>query len=1042
MLSKMMRKGLRGTTVQVGRLAHARVVAAVPVTVKARAGSSLSADPGVAGGANAIYLESLYTQWKANSGSLSPAWSTYFEAMEAGKAADLPAKGSALRAASFDAKLASAASTGAVAGVQDSGLSVRVDKLVRAYQVRGHEIANLDPLSLHEWRRDCPSGPPELDPSFYGFSAAELDSPAPTSRECNYTTGNITLRELLAKLKATYASTVGVEYMHMGDAKKLEWIQSRVERPDFVPSSKEALITAYKELLKADTFEEFLSNKYKTTKRFGSDGAESSVSGVNMCVQKAVDLGVKEVIIGMPHRGRLNVLTNVVGKPLVQMFAEFKGTHYDFDRIMEEMTSEDWSSAGDVKYHLGTHQTKQLANGKSVVMTLECNPSHLETVCPVTLGRTKAKQYYAGNTQQQRTEIMPILFHGDASFSGQGVNYETMQLAHVADFDVGGTIHVVINNQVGFTTDPIDDRSTLYCTDLGKAFNVPILHANADDPMAVNAAFELAAEWRQAWNTDIVIDVIGYRRYGHNETDAPEYTQPNLYKVIAKHPRAEKRLYDRIIAEGAATAAELDALKAAIWEEHEKCFVAADDWKEETDWLATKWQGMATPTDKAESDATGLEHELLTKIGMRLCEVPDGFSLHPGLKRQLKKKREDIEGGLTIDWGTAEAMAYGSLLLEGNHVRITGQDVQRGTFAHRHCVIKDQKTGADHCFLNNLNLGPQETFIARNSVLSEYAVLGFETGYSYERPNQLIIWEAQFGDFANTAQVMFDQFIAAGEHKWFQQSGLTMLLPHGYMGQGAEHSSCRMERYLQMCDDDEDDIPSFHEGMSFVQSQKANWVVANVSTPANFFHIIRRQLHRNFRKPLVIASPKNLFRLKECVSPLSDFEPGSRFNRVIMEQDPDILANRDKVERIIFCSGKLVYELEKEREKQGRKDVAIVTLEQISPFPFDRVKECLDMFPNLDYGDGVHPGQIVWCQEEPKNMGAYQYVRPRFVTTARETKDKDLVIRYVGRRAAASPATGLPKLHNAEQDAVLQEAVGGGGGWDQARPTAFLGFQT
>jgi len=759
-------------------------------------------------------------------------------------------------------------------------------------------------------------------------------------------------------------------------------------------------------------------------------------------------LGVNECVIGMPHRGRLNVLTNVLNKPLTQIFAEFAGTHYEFDRVLGELDEKDWSSAGDVKYHLGTSQLVPLSNGKSVKMTLEANPSHLETVNPVTLGRTRAKQFWLGNHEETRKSIMPVLFHGDASFAGQGVVYETMQLAHVQEFDVGGTIHIVINNQVGFTTDPQDDRSTLYCSDIGKAFNVPIYHCNGDDPMAVTKAFELAAEWRQTFQTDVIVDVICFRRFGHNETDAPEYTQPLLYKEIAKHPRTETVFHSKLVEQQLATGAELDAIKAEMWKSHEDAFVASESYKEEPiDWQASSWEGLATPNDPPKSVNSGVDVAMLRKIGEKLVEVPEGFKAHRGLTRQLAAKKADMEQGTSIDWGTAEALAWGTLLLEGKPVRITGQDVQRGTFAHRHCVIKDQVNGSDHCFLNNL--GPdQALFTARNSILSEYGVLGFELGFSYENPHALNIWEAQFGDFANTAQVIIDQFLSSGEHKWMQRTGLVMLLPHGYMGQGAEHSSCRLERILQLCDDDEDDIPSnFNKDWSIGQSLKSNMVVANITTPSNYFHALRRQLNRNFRKPLVVASPKNLFRLKECVSPLADFGVGSRFSRLIDERDAEISENPDQVDRLVFCSGKLYYELVAERKKLGLTNVAIVTIEQIAPFPFDRVNKVMSKYTNVEHGNGIHPGNVIWCQEEPKNMGCWSYVRPRFVTIAREGQEKDLVMRYVGRRAAASPATGLPRLHLAEQEAIMQEALVGHDSqkfniFEGERPNPLLGHQT
>merc|ERR1719375_1309753 len=546
------------------------------------------------------------------------------------------------------------------------------------------------------------------------------------------------------------------------------------------------------------------------------------------------------------------------------MFAEFKGTHYDFDKLMDLTEATDWAFAGDVKYHLGTSNYRDFANGKQAKDTLECNPSHLETVGPVTLGRTRAKQYYAGNGKAQQSEILPVIFHGDASFAGQGVCYESMQLAHVQEFDTGGTIHVVVNNQVGFTTDPIDDRSTLYCSDIGKGFGLPIFHVNADDPIAVTRVFELAAEWRQTFQSDVIIDVVCYRRYGHNESLNPDYTQPVLYQRIAKHPRAETIYAEKLISSGIATKQELEAISQRIWNHHEESFAAADGYTEDSvDWVATKWEGYAKPFDDSRADPTGVDLELLKKIGHRMFSFPEGFNPYPRLKKQLEAKIKDLDNG-SLDWGTAELLAWGSLLLEGTHVRITGQDVQPGTFAHRHCVATDQKTGEKLCFLNNLNCGPQEQYIARNSILAEYAVLGFELGYSYENPNALNIWEAQFGDFANTAQVMIDQFICAGEHKWYQQSGLVMLLPHGYEGQGAEHSSARIERFLQLTDDDEDDIPDFKKDFGRNQIQKANWQVVNVTTPANVFHMFRRQVHRNFRKPLVVASTKSLFRHKLC----------------------------------------------------------------------------------------------------------------------------------------------------------------------------------
>jgi 2-oxoglutarate dehydrogenase E1 component len=987
----------------------------------------------VVSGSNALYLESLYRQWKASPASVSSEWVKYFESVEGGSSAVMPKTTGALTTAA-----GTSLGRPAIGSASHGG---GLQNLIRAYQKRGHEIANLDPLGLHEWRAIFGGKLDELDPKFHGFTEADMNKPMEVS--FHGLPANATLQQIVDELKKTYSSTAGFEYTHINDYAKVDWVRSKVEDPSFLPTDKEKLMRIYTKLCEVDTFEKFLTTKFKTTKRFGIDGGEAAVSGVDAAISRAVELGVTDVVIGMPHRGRLNILTNVVGKSLTQIFAEFKGTHYDFDAIMEHINHDDWSFSGDVKYHLGTNNKRAFPNGKEASITLECNPSHLETVNTVTLGRLRAKQYYAGNQPVQQSQMLPILFHGDASFAGQGVVYETMQMAHVKDFDVGGTIHVVVNNQVGFTTDPIDDRSTLYCSDIGKGFNIPIFHCNADDPIAVARTFELAAEYRQEFNTDVIVDVICYRRYGHNESLNPDYTQPVLYQRIAKHPRAESIYAEKLISTGIATQDEIEAIKQGIWKHHEDCFSASDHWKEDVDWFATRWEGFVKPYDSSKADPTGVDTELLKKITTKMFTAPEGFALYPRLKRQLQQKEKDVAAD-SIDWGTAELLAWGSLLLEGTHVRITGQDVQPGTFAHRHCVATDQVTGAKHCFLNDLDLGPQERLVARNSILAEYAVLGFELGYSYENPNALNIWEAQFGDFANTAQVIIDQFVSAGEHKWLQQSGLVMLLPHGFEGQGAEHSSGRLERFLQSSDDDEDDIPNFAKDFGRNQTQKANWQIMNVTTPANLFHAYRRQIHRNFRKPLVIFSTKSLFRHKMCKSTLAELGPSSHFWRLIGERDAEILANPDKVDRLIFCTGKIYYELAAEREALGLKNVAIVTVEQIAPFPFDRVKEQLQLYKNVPLGDGVAPGNIIWCQEEPKNMGAWFYVRPRLVTVLREGLDKDVVIRYVGRRSAASPATGYAKLHAAEQSTVVTESlVGDSPSPDGAhRPTGLLGHMT
>lgn len=756
-------------------------------------------------------------------------------------------------------------------------------------------------------------------------------------------------------------------------------------------------------------------------------------------------MGCEEFVFGMPHRGRLNVLVNIVGKPMVEMLAKFIGTAYDVDSKVSELSADDWSSAGDVKYHLGT-SCKRDYGDKQVTLTIEANPSHLETVNPITIGRARAKQYYLGNTEESKRRVMPILMHGDAAFAGQGIVYETMQLAHVDDFSVGGTVHVVVNNQVGFTTDPRFSRSTQYCSDIGKAFNIPIFHCNADDTVSVVRAFEMAAEWRQEMGEDVIIDLICYRRFGHNESDNPDFTQPLLYQAINKHERSERIFAQKLVSDGTAMQPELDHIRESQWKQYSEDFDAAKDYKppKDSEWVATKWEGIRSPNSLAAIRPTGIDEGLLRRIGMRLCDVPDDVTVHRNLLRILKAKRERVEEGTGLDWGTAEALAFGSMLLEGTHVRITGQDVQRGTFSHRHATVIDQKTNAPYTFLNHLNLGPQESLVVRNSILAEYAVLGYELGYSYENPNALVIWEAQFGDFANTAQVIVDQFLSAGEHKWMQQSSLVMLLPHGYEGQGAEHSSCRIERYLQLCDDDEDNIPVVDGEDANSHIQKTNMQVMNLSTPANYFHALRAQMQRDFRKPLIIAAPKSLLRLRACTSSLEDMGPRSKFQRLIAERDAEIAKNPDKVERLIFCSGKIYFELAAERQKLGLTNVAICTVEMIAPFPFEEVREQLQKYKNVPRGDGVHPGGILWCQEEPKNMGCWSYIKPRVVCCAREGLGWDLVLRYVGRRAAAAPATGIAAMHAAEQQAIISNALTGkvdDGMEDASRPSPLLGHQ-
>lgn len=960
--------------------------------------------------------------------SVHASWASYFTNLEAGiepeKAFTVPG------ASSVNVKSSNAAAASTPVVSDSLGLSY----LINAYQVRGHEMAKLDPLGMHKYRSEA--GPPELDFRYHGFKESDLD------RQLNLlgnTSGgntgfldilgsrpNITLRQVINNLQKTYCSSLGVEYMHMGSRDKCNWIRSQVETPKWMMFSKEKRIHIYERLCFADQFEKFLGNKFNTAKRFGLEGGESVIAGLKCMVDRGSELGIESFAFGMPHRGRLNVLANVMRKPMPQIFKEFQGTHYDLDEYMKH----DWSSAGDVKYHLGTSMDRSYPDGRRVHLSLVANPSHLEAVNPVVIGKIRAKQFFSGNREEDKLKHMPVLLHGDAAFAGQGVVYETMQMSRVPDYAVGGTIHVIVNNQVGFTTDPVNGRSTMYCSDLGKAFNIPIFHCNGDDPLAVVTAFEMAVEWRQQFNEDCIIDMICYRRYGHNELDQPMYTQPQLYAKINKHPDTLNVYEKQLIAENTCTQKELDEIKAMVNKTLESEFAAAKDWvTPPSDWLSSKWSGFLSPRQRSRVRETGLDIPKLKDIGIKMSTIPPTLKVHKQLEKIFAARRDTIEKGEGIDWATAEALAFGSLLLEGNHVRLSGQDVQRGTFSHRHAVLIDQKTGETYTPLNHLAkhssptvslsktaLGPeiQGEFTARNSILSEFGVLGFEMGYSLENPNTLIMWEAQFGDFVNGAQIMIDQFISAGEDKWLRQSGLTLLLPHGYMGQGAEHSSCRVERFLQQVDEDPDIVPEMLENKR-MQIQMHNWQVVNCSTPANYYHALRRQVHRDFRKPLILVTPKNLLREKKCTSKLEDMGPHTKFKRVYREVDPAIQNNPDKVRRVVYCTGKIFYELLEEREKRNITDIAIIRVEQLAPFPWDKVAEEAAHYKNAE---------LLWCQEEPKNMGAWSFVQPRIATATRTINNREQRPKYAGRPPAAATATGLGgRAHTAEQNLVINAAL-------------------
>ncbi|HXI88055.1 MAG TPA: 2-oxoglutarate dehydrogenase E1 component, partial [Parvularculaceae bacterium] len=864
--------------------------------------------------------------------------------------------------------------------------SIHALMLIRAYRVRGHLIADLDPLGL----TDKPVHS-ELDPKNYGFSETDMDRSIFIDGVLGLKTA--TMREILAILHRTYCGTFAIEFMHMSDPDQKAWLQARIEGPDkdisFTPEGKQAIL---KKLIEAEGFENFLNTKYTGTKRFGIDGAEAIVPALEQIIKRGGALGVKEIVIGMPHRGRLNILAAVMGKPYHHIFHEFQGG---------SVTPEDVGGSGDVKYHLGASSDREF-DGNRVHLSLTANPSHLEAVDPVVLGKARSKQdrIESGEIEAARTHVLPLLLHGDAAFAGQGIVAECLELSGLRGYRTGGCIHFIVNNQIGFTTSPKFARSSPYPSDIAKGVAAPIFHVNGDDPEAVVYAAKVAAEYRQKFGADVVIDMFCYRRFGHNEGDEPSFTQPLMYKTIRAHKTTREIYAARLVGEGTI---------ADSWESEERQafrnflndeFETASAFKpNKADWLDGQWSGFVPPIDDDRRGDTAVDLESLKRIGETITSYPPEFKVHKTLARVLEQKRETIEKGADIDWATGEALAFGALLLDGFGVRLSGQDSRRGTFSQRHSVFIDQETEETYTPLQNLE-DAKATFEVHDSNLSEFAVMGFEYGYSLANPKFLVLWEAQFGDFANGAQVIIDQFVSSGERKWLRMSGLVLLLPHGYEGQGPEHSSARPERFLQLCAQD-------------------NMQVANCTTPANYFHILRRQMRRNFRKPLVIMTPKSLLRHKKAVSILADMGPGSSFHRVLWddaESRPGStvkLVSDDKIRRVVMCTGKVYYDLLEDRERRGINDVYILRVEQLYPFPAHSLMAELQRFKKAD---------IVWCQEEPKNMGAWFFMEPNIEWTLSQIGAKAKRARYVGRASSASPATGLMSKHKLELDEFLNEA--------------------
>ena len=854
--------------------------------------------------------------------------------------------------------------------------SIRALMLIRAYRVRGHLMADLDPLNLTNFNEH-----PELDPKTYGFEATDMNRPIFIDNVLGLETA--TLNEIIEKLRATYCGTIGVQFMHIQDPEQKAWIQKTLEKvlnqPDFTDMGKKAIL---ERLSAAETFERFLDKKYTGTKRFGLEGAESMIPALEQILKRGGKLGLEEVVIGTAHRGRLNVLANFMGKPFEAIFSEFQGNSSQPDNVQ---------GAGDVKYHLGTSSDRTF-DDKKVHLSLTANPSHLEAVNPVVVGKVRAKQDQKEDLG--RRKIAALLIHGDAAFSGQGLVPETLDLSELKGYRIGGTIHFIINNQIGFTTNPVNARSGPYCSDVALMIQAPIFHVNGDDPEAVVHAARIAIEFRQAFNKDVVIDMFSYRRHGHNEGDEPAFTQPIMYKKISNHPTTREIYSRKLIEEKLVSSGEANSYVSDWYDKLEADYKKSNSYKPDSaDWFSGAWSGLDIAREKGKRRGdTSIKKEKFDLVSNGLTTIPNDFNIHQKLVKVLEKRKKSYLGKIGIDWSSAEALALGSLLVEGVKIRLTGQDSGRGTFSQRHAVLVDQKTENKIVLLNNIS-DDQAMFEIVDSPLSEASVLGFEYGYSLAEPNALVIWEAQFGDFANGAQVIIDQFISSGESKWLRMSGLTLLLPHGYEGQGPEHSSARMERFLQLCAED-------------------NLQVVNCTTPANYFHVLRRQMNRTFRKPVIIFTPKSLLRNNNAVSDIKDFTTGSWFHRVL--PDPGSISKSQKIARVVLCSGKVFYDLIKEREQNNIKNVKLVRIEQLYPFPTDAVIRELK-----DFSDA----EIIWCQEEPKNMGAWTYISPLIEEVMVKIKSKNVRINYVGRSEQASTATGLFSRHIQEQKELVDSAL-------------------
>ena len=939
-------------------------------------------------GANATFINDLHKEWKANPNSVPKEWDLWFKnngddvILDDGPSW---AKKNSQVIGAIDTVASVRAVARGIAGKGDLSAtdlraattdSIRAIMLIRAFRINGHLLAKLDPLNLQEGDVH-----PELNPKTYGFKDDDWDRPIFIDNVLGMESA--TLRQIMEIVKETYCGSIGIEFMHVQDPAQKALIQERIESirntTEFTKRGKKAI---YERLVGAETFEQFLHKKYAGTKRFGLDGSESVVPAIEQILKRGSQLGMKEVVIAMAHRGRLNLLYNILNKPFRAIISEFLGN---------QANPEEAGGSGDVKYHMGASADREF-DGNNVHLSLQPNPSHLEVVAPVVIGRVRAKQNQHNDTND-RSSVLGIVLHGDAAFAGQGVVAETFDFSGLRGYRTGGTIHIVVNNQIGFTTSPNYSRSSPYCTDVAKMVMAPIMHINGDDPEAVIHASRIATEFRQKFACDVVLDIISYRRYGHNEGDEPAFTQPIMYKKIGSHDSISTIYGKKLVKEGILTDQEAKDEVDNHNKFLEKEFQAGANYKpNKADWLEGQWANLRAAHGDDRRGETSVSTNDLKLIGNAITTIPENIQVNKKLARIVEARKKAIDTGEGIDWSTAEHLAFGSLLIEGHPVRLSGQDSCRGTFSQRHAVFVDQVKEERYTPLNNIKEN-QENFEVIDSPLSEASVLGFEYGYSLTEPTALVMWEAQFGDFANGAQVIVDQFISSGEAKWLRMSGLVMLLPHGYEGQGPEHSSARLERYLQLCGED-------------------NMQVLNCSTPANYFHALRRQLKRDFRKPLIIMTPKSLLRNKMCVSKLSDMAEQTAFRRVI--KDPDINLKDKNIKKVVICSGKVFYNLYEEREKRKLENVKILRLEQIYPFPHRTLKEELSKTPDAE---------VVWCQEEPKNMGSWFFVDRKIEDVLMSYKGKFLRPTYAGREEAASPATGSLSRHNKEQADLVNEAL-------------------